>query len=341
MFRYEHPAFLYALIILPLLVVVFLFYLHWRMSALNRIAWRPLVPEIMPDLSEYKHLVKFLLLLLGLALLIIGAANPQLGTKREKIKRKSVEVMIALDISNSMYAQDISPNRMERAKKFAGSLVEKLRGDQIGLILFAGSAYLQMPVTTDYAAAELFIRSASPELAGVQGTDIAKAINLARQSFSEANKAHKALVLITDGEDHEGEALKAAQAARDEGIIPFTVGVGTQQGGLIPLSINGQEDYKRDDSGQPVRSRLNEDMLKEIAHKGSGAYFHIDRGEAVVQSLQASIDQLEKQEMEGWDFTSSNSYFQYFLLAGLLVLLVEFLISYRKAPWMAGRDLFQ
>lgn len=341
MFRFEHPTFLYALALLPILVVVFLFYWHWRKRALNRFAQSSLLPEIMPGVSGYKHPVKFLLLLLSLALLIVGAANPQWGSKREKVKRKSVDVMIALDISNSMYAEDIAPNRLERAKKFAENLVEKLKGEQIGLILFAGGAYLQMPVTTDYATAKLFIRSASPDLAGTQGTAIADAIDLARRSFSEDNKAHKALILITDGEDHEGEALEAAQTAREEGVIQFTVGVGTQEGGFIPVSFNGQTDYKRDESGQPVRTRLNETLLEELARQGDGAYFHIDRGETVIDALQARIDQIEKQEMEVRSFTSFNSYFQYFLLAGLVLLLVEFVISYRKARWMEGRDFFR
>ena len=341
MFRFEHPAYLYALVLLPMLAVLFLLYWQWRKRALSRFAQGSLMPQLMPGASRYKHPVKFLLLLLGLTFLIVSAANPQWGSKRDKVKRKSVDVLIALDISTSMYADDIAPNRLERAKKFAGKLVEKLKGERIGLILFAGSAYLQMPITTDYAAAELFIRSTSPDLAGTQGTALAEAINLARRSYSEENQAHKALVLITDGEDHEGEATDAAQQARDEGIIQFTVGVGTEEGSFIPVVINGREDYKRDESGQPVRSKLNEPMLQELAKEGDGAYFHIERGDAVADALQKRIDQMEKQELEVRAFSSFNSYFQYFLAGGLLLILVEFVISYRKARWMEGRDIFK
>lgn len=340
MFRFEHPVYLYAFALLPLLALLFLVYWQWRRKAMGRFAGKPLMAQLMPGASKYKHIVKVSLLLLALAFLAVGWANPQWGSKREKVKRKSVDVFIALDISNSMYAGDIAPNRLERAKKFAENLVERMKGERIGLILFAGSAYLQMPVTTDYAAAQLFIRSASPELAGTQGTAIGDAIDLARRAYDEENKAHKALVIITDGEDHDGEALTAAAQARDENIIQFTVGVGTAEGSLIPVTVGGREDYKRDASGQPVRSRLNEEMLLELAQTGGGAYFPISRGDDVADALEEQINQLEKKELEVRAFTSFNSYFQYFLAAGLFLLTVEFLLSYRKEKWLENKDIF-
>ena len=197
-----------------------------------------------------------------------------------------------------------------------------------------------MPITTDYAAAKLFVRSANPDLAGSQGTVIGEAIELTRRSFADDEGSHKALIIITDGEDHDGEALKQAVAARDDGIFLFTVGVGTPKGSFIPISIRGREDYKRDQSGQPVRSKLNEDMLREIAQKGGGSYFHITDGETVAKALKGRIEQMEKRELEVRSFTEYNSYFQYFLGAGLLLLVVEFLISYRREGWTKGRDLF-
>ena len=300
----------------------------------------PLLEALMPDTSKYRPGVKFGLILLALALLFIGWANPQWGSKKEEVKRKSVDVMIALDISTSMYAEDIPPNRLERAKRFAESLVDALKGERIGLILFAGSAYLQMPVTTDYAAAKLFVRSANPDLAGSQGTVIGEAIGLARRSLADDEGSHKAMIIITDGEDHDGEAINQAAAARDDGIFLFTVGVGTPEGSFIPISIRGREDYKRDQSGQPVRSQLNEEMLDEIARKGDGAYFHIADGDAVAKALKGRIEQMEKRELEVRSFTDYNSYFQYFIGAGLLLLIIEFLISYRRVGWTRGKDLF-
>ncbi|MBI5916125.1 MAG: VWA domain-containing protein [Bacteroidetes bacterium] len=340
MFRFEHPTFLYAFALLPLLLLVFWWFWRWRKRAIGRFADSNLAPLLMPDASRWKHRLKFGLVLLALAFLVVGMANPQWGTKREKVKRKSVDVLIALDISNSMYAEDIPPNRLERAKKFAENLVEKLKGERIGLILFAGSAYLQMPVTTDYAAAELFLRSASPDLAASQGTDFGECIGLARRAFQDDNKAHQALVIITDGENHDGSALEEAGKARDEGIIQFTVGVGTEAGGFIPMDVGGRQDFKRDENGQPVRTQLNEPVLKELAEKGGGIYFHINDSDAVAEALQTRIDQMEKQELEVRSFSSFNSYFQYFTAIALLLLVVEFLISWRKGR-LEERDIFR
>ncbi len=341
MFRFEHPSYLYAFALLPLLAVVFWLFWRWRKQAIGRFAESHLAPLLMPEASRWKHRLKFGLMLLAMAFLIVGAANPQWGSKREKVKRKSVDVLIALDISNSMYAQDIAPSRLERAKKFAENLVEKLKGERIGLVYFAGSAYLQMPVTTDYAAAELFIRSASPELAASQGTALGEAISVARRSFrSDESKAHKALVIITDGEDHDGEADSEAEKAREEGIIQFTVGVGTAQGAPIPVNIGGREEYKRDEQGQPVISKLNEPMLQNLAAKGGGTYLHISQGDAAVaEALQTRIDQLEKQELEVRAFSSFNSYFQYFVFVGLIVLVAEWLVSWRRHR-LEERDIF-
>lgn len=341
MFRFEHPTYLYAFALLPLMVVVFWLFWRWRKQAIDRFAERHLAPLLMPEASRWKHRLKFGLLLLALAFLIVGAANPQWGSKREKVKRKSVDVLIALDISNSMYAEDIAPSRLERAKKFAENLVEKLKGERIGLVYFAGSAYLQMPVTTDYAAAEIFLRSASPDLAASQGTAIGEAIGIARRTFQEGeNKSHKALIIITDGEDHDGEAVAEAEKAREEGVIQFTVGVGTAEGSFIPMRIGGREDYKRDESGQPVRSKLNEAMLADLAQKGGGTYMHISDGDAAVaDALQTRINQMEKQELEVRAFSSYNSYFQYFVFIGLALLAVEWMVSWRKHK-LEGKDIF-
>ena len=342
MFRFEHPYSLYALAVLPALLLLFLFWWRWRARAMKRFGELPLLKSLMPQASPYKHPLKFGLLLLALAFLIIGWANPQWGNKREKVKRKSVDVFIALDISTSMYATDVAPNRLERAKKFAAQLVEKLKGERIGLILFAGNAYLQAPLTTDYSVIQLFLQSATPELAGTQGTSISSAIDAARLYFPEDNTSHKALVLITDSEDHEPEALaEAAKQASEKGAILFAVGVGTPDGSFIPISTDGREDYKRDESGEPVRSRLNEKILRELAAAGAGDYFTIAQGgDQVAAALQTRIDKLEKQDLELRSFTSFESYFQYFIAAALALLVAEFLLTYRREKWLSERDLF-
>ena len=341
MFRFEQPEYLYALIILPLLIFFFFFTKGLRRRTLRRFGNSVLVERLMPEFSAFRHGLKFVFLLLGLAFLIVGWANPQWGTKKEKVERKGIDVFIALDISQSMLAQDISPSRLERAKRFNQNLINGLRGERIGTIVFAGNAYIQSPLTTDYAYADLRIRSANPDQAPTQGTAIVDAIDLAERSFDEDNKKHKALIIITDGENHDEEALERAKEANNNGLMIFTVGVGTSKGGLIPMNVNGRTDYKRDHSGQPVQSSLNEDLLKELAQNGRGSYFNLDSGsEMVVDALKTRIDNIEKREYEQRVFNEFESYFQYFLALAILFILLEFLIPYRRGKFLADKDIF-
>ena len=340
MFRFEQPDHLYAAIILPILVVLFIIRLIVRKRALERFGDNALIAQLMPKMSRYKHQVKFTFILLALAFLVVGWANPQWGSRKEKVKRKSVDIFIALDISRSMMAQDVPPNRMERAKKFAQNLVEEMKGDRVGVIIFAGNAYLQTPLTTDYAAAQLFLKTANPEMAPSQGTAISDAINLAENVFGEDNKAHKALVVITDGENHDEETLERAKEANENGLMIFSVGVGTTEGDFIPVNYGSRQEYMRDQAGNPVRSQLNETMLRDLANAGNGSYFNIREGDGVITSLRDRINQLEKREFETRAFDEYESYFQYFLAAALLLLIIEFMISYRKNQFLEGKDLF-
>lgn len=323
-----------------MLIVLFIFYWRWRKEAISRFGNLKLMPQLMPEASRWKHPLKFGLLLLVFLFLIVGWANPQWGTKREKTQRKSADIFIALDISTSMLATDIAPNRLERAKRFAEDLSERLKGERLGLILFAGNAYLQMPLTTDYAAAKMFVRSANTDLASTQGTALGEAIAVARRSFQGNDKNHKAIIIITDGEDHEGATTEHAVKAKEEGIILFTVGIGTEEGSFIPFAYGGREEYKRDEKGEPVRSKLNPSMLKDLASKGGGEYYHISQSSQIPTALREKIDQLDKVELETRAFSDYESYFKYFLLMALILLLVEFLISYKKEKWMEGKDLF-
>lgn len=342
MFRFEHGEFLYALAIIPILILFFVWMRYDRKKALRRFGDEGLMAYLMPKLSGYKHTVKFILLMLAVTLLIIGWANPQWGIKKEKVKRKSVDVFIALDISKSMMAQDISPSRLDRAKRFTQSLIQELKGERIGTIIFAGNAYLQVPLTTDYAAAELFIKSANTNMAPSQGTAIVDAIDLAERSFEEENKNHKALIIITDGENHDDEALERAKQANANGLLIFTVGVGTTEGSFIPTIISGRKDYKRDQSGNPVRSKLNETMLNDLAEAGNGSYFNLLSGsDQVGEALRERIDGIEKREFEQRVFNEYESYFQYFIAFGLFLILIEFIISYRKNKYLGDKDLFK
>jgi Ca-activated chloride channel family protein len=340
MFRFEHPEYLWALLFLPVLAALYLYYWRWRKKSIQRFGNHRLMQILMPEASRWKHPIKFVLLLLAFGFLIVGWANPQWGTKREKAQRKSADVFIVLDISNSMLATDVAPNRLERAKRLAEDLTEKLKGEKIGLILFAGNAYLQMPLTTDYAAAKMFIGSATTDLASTQGTAIGEAIATARRSFQENKDYHKALILLTDGEDHEGSTIEQINKAKDEGIVLFTVGVGSEAGSFIPVDFGGRQEYKRNDKGEPVRSKLNSTMLKDLTARGGGTYYHISQSSQIPNALREKIDEMDKMELETRAFSDYESYFKYFLIVALTLLLVEFLISYRREKWLEGKDFF-
>ncbi|MDF1696330.1 MAG: VWA domain-containing protein [Saprospiraceae bacterium] len=265
-------------------------------------------------------------MLIGIAFLFIAASNPQWGTKKEKIKAQSADIFIAFDISQSMMAQDISPSRLERAKRFCEKLIQNLKGDRIGLIYFAGDAYLQMPLTNDYAAAELFIKSANPNLAGTQGTAIDDAIELAMRAYEEDVQHQRALIIISDGEDHDQDAISMAKEGSDAGLVIYTVGVGTETGAYIPFVNRGRSEFKKDEDGAPVMSRLNVPNLQEIARNGGGEFYLVSDGSEAITDLKDRMSRLQKREVEQKSFSEYNSYFQWFLGIGFIFLFVEWIL---------------
>lgn len=341
MFRFENQALLYALLIIPVLAVFFYMTWHYRKKALQRFGNVALVKRLMPQASNVNHILKFVILAFALTFLVVGWANPQWATKKKDFKRKGVDVIIALDVSQSIMAEDISPSRLERAKRFAQDLIKKLQGDRVGFVIFAGNAFLQVPVTTDYGFIMSAIRSAHPNMVPNQGTAIGDVIEVAEQSFDPNNKQHKVLVVITDGENHDDEALAQAQEASDNGLIIMTVGVGTPEGAFIPVYVGGQLDYKRDDADKPVRSKLDESILEALAGAGNGRYFNLLAGIDVIgEALREQIDLVEKQEYEQRVFTDFESYFQYFVAIGVLLLMIEFFLPYRKSKRSIVGNLF-
>jgi len=343
MFRFEIYENLYALICVPIVIVLFVLFMYFRKNALKEFSHIEALKKLVDDLGKYKHQLKFVLYLFALTSLCFAFANPQWGSKREKVKRKSVDVFIALDISTSMLAEDVRPSRLDRARKFAQDLAEGLKGERIGLILFAGNAYLQMPLTTDYAAASLFLRSANPDMAPTQGTDFFEVIDLAERSFEQDNKQHKALVILTDGENHEEAALTRAAEATENGLLIFTVGVGTDGGEKIPIVYpNGQKDFKRDKSGGYVITKMNPEMLTQLANEGNGAYFNLQENSGtVLAELRKRIDKIEKRDFEQRSFTEYESYFQYFIALALLLLIIDNFINYRRNNFTKDKDLFK
>ncbi|WP_235297279.1 VWA domain-containing protein [Portibacter marinus] len=290
-----------------------------------------LQPSILGHISNIRRRTKQLLLLLVLLFLAFAGANPQWGNKKAKVMAKSADIFLLLDISQSMMAQDISPNRLERAKRFAENLVNGLRGNRIGLVLFAGEAYLQMPLTSDYAATSLFLRTANTDLAGTQGTVIGEAIELANKAYEEDNNHHKMMIIISDGEDHDENALAKAEDVYDEGVVVYTIGVGTPEGDFIPYTnANGASDFKRDDSGKLIKSQFNEELLVNVADEGGGKYYPLLAGQQIIDDLEIELEKLDKREIEQKSFTDYASYFQYFLFAAIILLIIEFLLPERK-----------
>ena len=330
MFRFEHPEYFIAFVIIPILIAAYVFMVWSRKRLSNRFAssraWRFLTIGWIGRLET----LRAIMLLFAFALLCTALTNPQWGLRKETVQAQAADIFIALDISNSMLAEDIAPSRLDRSKRFASQLVDAFKGDRIGLIYFAGSAYLQMPLTTDYAAAELFLRSAHPRLAGTQGTAIGEAIDLAMRAFEPDMDHQRALVIITDGENHEEGAIEMIRKGRQRGLVPFVVSVGTTEGAYIPVELQGREDYKRDENGTPVRTAVNEVFLRQLALEGNGELYSVLDGESVLNDMQERIAELEKREMEQRSFTDYESFYQYFLLAGLLLLFGERLIGNKR-----------
>ncbi len=329
MFQFEYISYLYFLGLVPILIIVFFISQQMIKSRMNKLGDQSLIKRLMEGYSPSNNRLKFALLLTAFIVLCVAWANPQWGYRNDVMKAKSSEVFIALDISNSMEAEDISPSRLERSKRFVQKLLTELKGDKVGLILFAGQAYLQVPITNDLAAVELFVRSAGPQLAGTQGTNIAEAINFALESYSEEEQFKRALIIITDGENHDALALETAKEAVEKGIIIHAVGVGSSDGGYIPMVERGIRSYKKDKQGNPVKTKLNPQLIKDLAAAGSGESYLLDDDEAVIKSLSSEIDKMEKRETEQQIFSEYNSYFQYFLFLGIVLLLIEYLISFK------------
>jgi Ca-activated chloride channel family protein len=327
MFRLEEISNIYLLALIPLLVLGYYFFEKQLEKRKMSFGDLNLVNRLMQFQPSRKNLIRFILVITSLFFMIIAAINPQYGFKKEKQKVEKSDIVIALDISSSMNVQDISPSRLEKAKRFAENIIETRRGDQIGLIFFAGGAYLQMPLTSDYAAAQLFIKSASTDMAGTQGTAIGEAINLAKTSVNGKEKNQRALIIISDGEDHDEDAITVAEEAVDVGWHIFTVGVGTEKGDYVPVNSEGREEYKMDNEGNPVTSALNPQLMKDIAAAGNGSAYFLDDQSNIIEDMNTKLEKLQKREVEINSFTEYRSFYQYFLGLALLLLLIEFYIS--------------
>jgi len=340
MFRLAHPQFLYLLLLVPLLVLLFVYARHRKKKALADFGDINLVMRLIPDFSGSREILKFVIWTLAWILIVIGISDPQTGSKLEKIKRKGVDMVFALDVSNSMLAQDITPNRLERAKQAIIHLLGKLENDRVGLVIFAGKSYIQMPLTTDYSATRLFLSNISPGMIPLQGTAIGDAIETSASGFGNT-KQSKAIILITDGENHEDNAIDAARAVAGKGIRVYTIGIGLPEGAPIPVySGKTQIGYKKDASGITVITRVNEQMLKDIAKAGNGIFVNANNSQSGVKEVFDQINKLEKAEYNEAFFSDYEDRFQFFIMAALVLILGEVLIASRKGRLAGKVNLF-
>ncbi len=342
MIQIDDKTYFYLLFIIPVMIVLFIGYQIWRRKARRRFANPLLLRRLTPERSRYKSSMKLFFFLFGLLFLIIGLANPKIGTKLETVKREGVDIVFAVDVSRSMLAEDIAPNRLEKAKRLVSEIINQLASDRIGIIAYAGQAYPQLPITTDYGAAKMFLQSMNTDMLSSQGTAINEAIELAATYFNDEAQTNRVLFIISDGEDHSGGAtLDAVELAVEEGIQVYAIGVGTSKGGPIPLKRNGiTESYKKDSEGEVVITRLNEEILEDIADDGDGEYIDGSNTEEAVAEIKEELFQMDKIEFEAKQFAEYKDQFQWFLAAGLLLLFLDVFVLDRKTQWLKKLDLF-
>jgi len=338
MFRFNDPTYLYLLLIVPFIVILYIYSNYRRKKNIKTFGDPDLVKILMPDVSAFRPFVKFLLLLSAFIATVFLIARPQFGTKQETITRRGIEVIIALDISNSMMAQDVTPNRLARAKQLVSRLVDEFENDKVGLVIFAGDAFVQLPITSDYISAKMFLETINPSLIATQGTAIGKAIDVSMRSFTPQENVGRAIVLITDGENHEGGALEAAKRAVEAGVQIFVLGIGSPEGSPIPIA--GTNDYMRDRDGNVVVTQLNEQMCQEIAMAGNGAYIRVDNSNSAQRALSNEVNRLAKADIETKVFTDFNEQFPAIAWITLVLLILDVLIMNRKNPIFKNIKLF-
>lgn len=338
MFRFEDPTYLYLLILLPFLIFIRIWGVRKRKKQLAKFGDPALLKQLMPNVSMAKREVKFWLMTSAVALLIVMLARPQMGTKINQEQRQGIEVIIALDISNSMKAEDVAPSRLDKSKMLIENLVDNFTNDKIGLIVFAGDAFVQLPITSDYVSAKMFLQNITPELIAAQGTNLAEAIDLSSHSFTKQEKVGRAIIVITDGEDHEGGVEKVAKAAKKNGIRIFVLGVGSAKGAPIP---DGNGGYMKDKTGQEVMSALNEDMCKQIAAAGGGAYIHVDNNNIAQRQLDNEIAKLQKGDIMNVVYSEYDEQFQAVGILLLLVLIIDTILLESKNPLLKRIKIFK
>jgi Ca-activated chloride channel family protein len=337
----DERNYLYLLFILPVVVVIFLINLYWKRKKQREFGDLELLKRLSPERSVFKPVLKLTVMLLALAALIIGLVNPKIGTKVETVKREGIDIVFAMDVSKSMLAEDVAPSRLEKSKQIVSQIINQLGSDRIGIVVYAGSAFPVLPITTDYGVAKMFLQSINPEMVSSQGTSLDEAIKLSATYFAEKSKTSKLLILISDGEDHSEGAEAAAEDAKKLGMKIITIGLGTEKGATIPLKKNGiVESYQRDNNGEVVITKLNPNSLATIAKITGGGYINGNNTKEVLEYIKNALDKIQKTEFEATEMADFQSQFQWFLGIGFVLLFLDIFFLERKTRWVKKLNLF-
>ena len=341
MYQLEEKIWFWLLLIIPVIVVVFLVLQIWKRHARKKFANDYLLKRLSPNRSTFKPILKLLVLCLAFASLTIAMVNPKIGTKLETIKRQGVDIVFAVDVSKSMLAEDVAPNRLEKSKQLVTQIINNLASDRVGIIAYAGKAFPQLPITTDYASAKMFLQSMNTDMLSSQGTAIDEAIQLAKTYYDDEEQTNRVLIIISDGEDHSNIATSVAEEASDEGIKIFTIGVGEAKGAPIPIKRNNIVlNYKKDNQGQTVITKLNEETLIDIAKEANGQYINGKNTAEVLETIRNILNNMDKKEFEAKQFAEYKDQFQWFLAFGIFFLLIDILLLERKTAWLNRLNLF-
>ncbi|CAM4080619.1 VWA domain-containing protein [Gillisia limnaea] len=341
MYILEEEKFFWLLLIVPVLLLFYLLQVFWKRKKQKQFAKPEMLKQLSPDKSRFKPGLKFTFLLVAIVAMAFALVNPKIGTKMETVTREGVDIVFALDVSKSMEAEDVAPNRLEKSKQLVTQVINNLGSDRIGLIGYAGSAFPQLPITTDYASAKMFLQSMNTDMVSSQGTAISEAIKLATTYYDDDSQTSKVLIIISDGEDHEGDALSLAEEAAKKGIRIFTIGVGTPKGGPIPIKRNGViQSYKKDQNGETVITKMNDQTLKDIANVANGNYMQGNVTSEVTGEVAEFLQTLDQTEFEAKQFADYQSQFQWFLGLAILLLLADIFMLERKTAWVKKLNLF-
>lgn len=341
MYQIEEPKYFYLFISIAVLLVVYFLVALWKRKKQREFADLALLKKLSPESSKFKPALKIIVIALGLSFLILAMVNPKMGTQLKTIKRQGVDIVFALDVSKSMLAEDIAPNRLEKSKQIIAKIVDNLGSDRVGIIIYAGSAYPLLPITTDHAAAKMFLQNAHPDMVSSQGTAINEALKLAKTFFDDDTQTNRFLFIISDGEDHGKNSSEVAKEILNEGIITYTIGIGTNKGGPIPMKRNGKLiGYKKDNKEEVVITKLDVETLKDIAQNGKGKYIYGNNTSKTVEVVEELLLKADKKEFETKQYSDFKDQFQWFIALGILFLIIDVLLLNKKTRWIEKLNLF-